>query len=105
MTNTISKAQEKIISIVKTYCPTTEVIETDYGVVWVRWTNNADNWLYVQSFMASIGPRGGFKIVTASCPLDFDHDKKHQRTMAYNSLSAIGRASNLGRLRGTIAIR
>lgn len=105
MTNTITKAQQAVIAIVKKYCPTTEVIETDYGVVWVRWTNNADHWLNVQRFMASIGPRGGFKIVTASCPLDFDNDKKHQRTMASNSLSAIGRASNLGRLRGTIAIR
>ena len=105
MTNTITKAQQAIIAIVKKYCPTTEVIETDYGVVWVKWTNNADHWLNVQSFMASIGPRGGFKIVTAHCPLDYNYDKKHQRTMAYNSLSAIGRASNLRRLRGTIAIR
>ena len=110
MTNTLTTAQEAIIAIVKQYCPDTKVTETDYGVVWVNWTDNCSekHWITEHSYMAKIGPRGGFKIVSAHCALDFDGDKKLQRTMAYNCLSAMRRESdrwNLGRLRGTVAIR
>ena len=93
----MTKSQEIRREMVKKYCPTAEVTETDYGVVWVNWNSNVCYTTDTQRFMASIGPRGGFKIVCADWSV-FGTDKKHQRLLAQNQLHDM-------RLRGTVAIR
>lgn len=89
---TMTKSQEQTVNAVKAYCPAAEV--TQDGLLFINWTNNEDHSLLKESYMAVIGPRGGFKIISADSALVSD---KHRKTLAQLCLYRLG-------IRGTIKL-
>lgn len=97
MTQTITKQQQVIIDRVKQYCPDAKVpndegYESKY--IFITWTNNEDHFMLKEDYMARIGPRGAFKILSAS---RFGADDKHKKTLAELCLYRVG-------IRGTIGL-
>ena len=98
MTQTMTKSQEQKINRVKQYCPDAEVMQSEQenraGLAFVRWTNNEDHFMLKENYMAVIGPRGAFKIVSVH---RYCVDDQHKKTLAQLCLYKMG-------IRGTIKI-
>ena len=97
----LTKAQQRKIEAVKSFDPSAKVIiETEsflkHPRVFIEWSKDGDK-LYGNHFMAKIGERGGFKILTAYDLLSSSKDKAHQKVIASLALYDLG-------IRGTIAL-
>ena len=97
----LTKAQQKRIEAVKSFDPSAKVIiETEsflkHPRVFIEWSKDGDK-LYGNHFMAKIGERGGFKILSAYDFLSYSNNKAHQRVIASLALYDLG-------MRGTIAL-
>ena len=99
MTYTMTKSQERKVNKVKQYCANAEVMNSEQdnrcGLVFIRWTNNEDHLMLKENYMAKIGPRGAFQIISVH---RFCADDKHKKTLAQLCLYKMG-------VRGTIKIR
>ena len=97
----LTKAQQRKIEAVKSFDPSAKVIiETEsflkHPRVFIEWAKDGDK-LYGNHFMAKIGERGGFKILTAYDFFHSSNNKAHQRVIASLALYDLG-------IRGTIAL-
>ena len=97
----LTKAQQRKIEAVKSFDPSAKVIiETEsflkHPRVFIEWAKDGDK-LYGNHFMAKIGERGGFKILSAYDFLSSSNNKAHQRGIASLALYDLG-------IRGTIAL-
>ena len=88
----MNQAQQKIINKVLSYCPTAKVQEQE-PCLFVNWTNNEEHILTRIDYMAVVGKRGGFKILSASRVLT--SDKKHEKVLAKLALYDL-------KIRGTV---
>ena len=97
----LTKAQQKRIEAVKSFDPSAKVIIEKESFlkhprVFIEWSKDGDK-VYGNHFMAKIGERGGFKILSAYDFFSRSNDKAHQRVIASLALYDLG-------MRGTIAL-